>query len=108
MWDALLTIPPGENLELCSARTAVGGRAPCAPGHPNGANPLAIVVPCHRVIKRRRLVGYGGGVPRKRWRSGTSAVRSHARDSLGAIQLAGRLSPLADLNRSHSEVLTRS
>ena len=37
-------------------------------GAANGANPVAIVVPCHRVIgSNGRLVGYGGGLDRKRW-----------------------------------------
>lgn len=37
-------------------------------GHANGANPVSIVVPCHRVIgSDASLTGYGGGLPRKRW-----------------------------------------
>ena len=39
-----------------------------AVGLANGANPVAIVVPCHRVIGADgSLTGYGGGLPRKRW-----------------------------------------
>jgi methylated-DNA-[protein]-cysteine S-methyltransferase len=39
-----------------------------AVGHANGANPVAVVVPCHRVIGADgSLTGYGGGLPRKRW-----------------------------------------
>jgi methylated-DNA-[protein]-cysteine S-methyltransferase len=43
-------------------------RAARAVGLANGANPIAIVVPCHRVIGADgALTGYGGGVERKRW-----------------------------------------
>jgi methylated-DNA-[protein]-cysteine S-methyltransferase len=39
-----------------------------AVGAANGANPLAIIVPCHRVIgSHGDLTGYGGGLPAKRW-----------------------------------------
>ena len=40
----------------------------CPVGHANGANPISIVVPCHRVIGANgSLTGYGGGLERKRW-----------------------------------------
>jgi methylated-DNA-[protein]-cysteine S-methyltransferase len=39
-----------------------------AVGHANGANPLSVVVPCHRLIGANgSLTGYGGGIARKRW-----------------------------------------
>ena len=52
-----------------SSRAPSAGRGPCAPsGTANGANQLAIVIPCHRVINTSgELGGYGGGLPRKRW-----------------------------------------
>jgi len=69
VWDRLLEIPYGET---CSyARMAKGiGRpgAARAIGRANGANRIAIVIPCHRVIRADgALCGYGGGVERKRW-----------------------------------------
>jgi AraC family transcriptional regulator of adaptative response/methylated-DNA-[protein]-cysteine methyltransferase len=80
VWDALLTIPPGETWSYAQLARAVGSpRAVRAVGTANGANQLAIVIPCHRVINSSgELGGYGGGLPRKRW------LLEHERRSLGA------------------------
>ena len=69
VWDALLTIPPGETWSYAELARAVGRpRAVRAVAQANGANQFAIVIPCHRVINANgELGGYGGGVPRKRW-----------------------------------------
>jgi AraC family transcriptional regulator of adaptative response/methylated-DNA-[protein]-cysteine methyltransferase len=69
VWDALKTIPPGETWSYAQLARAVGRpRAVRAVGTANGANTLAIVIPCHRVINANgELGGYGGGLPRKRW-----------------------------------------
>ncbi len=69
VWDQLTRIPYGETRSYGSVAQAVGepGGAQ-AVGAANGRNPLAIVVPCHRVIGADgRLVGFGGGLPRKRF-----------------------------------------
>lgn len=68
VWTALLDIPYGETISygLLAARLGVPGSAR-AVGAANGANPIAIVVPCHRVIgSDGSLTGYGGGLNRKR------------------------------------------
>ena len=69
VWDALRTLPPRRTTsygELAAAIGAVG--ASRAVGLANGANPIAIVVPCHRVIGvNGSLTGYGGGLHRKHW-----------------------------------------
>ena len=69
VWDALLTIPPGETWSYAQlARTVGRPQAIRAAGTANGANQFAIVIPCHRVITSNgELGGYGGGLPRKRW-----------------------------------------
>jgi AraC family transcriptional regulator of adaptative response/methylated-DNA-[protein]-cysteine methyltransferase len=69
VWDALTTIPPGETWSYSELARAIGHpRAVRAVAQANGANQLAIIVPCHRVINSSgELGGYGGGVPRKRW-----------------------------------------
>jgi AraC family transcriptional regulator of adaptative response/methylated-DNA-[protein]-cysteine methyltransferase len=69
VWDALLTIPPGETWSYAQLARAVGRpRAVRAVGTANGCNQLAIVIPCHRVINANgELGGYAGGLPRKRW-----------------------------------------
>ena len=60
VWDQLTRIPYGETRSYGSVDAAVGAA--------NGRNPLAIVVPCHRVIGADgSLVGFGGGLPRKRF-----------------------------------------
>jgi methylated-DNA-[protein]-cysteine S-methyltransferase len=69
VWGALLAIPYGETTSYADiARRIRRPRAVRAVGAANGANPLAIIVPCHRVIgSHGDLVGYGGGLPAKRW-----------------------------------------
>jgi AraC family transcriptional regulator of adaptative response/methylated-DNA-[protein]-cysteine methyltransferase len=69
VWDALMAIPPGETRSY-GALARAGGRpqAVRAAAAANGANPLAIVVPCHRAISADgTLGGYGGGLARKQW-----------------------------------------
>ena len=69
VWDALLTIPYGETCSYGEIARQVGrpDRAR-AVGAANGSNPVAIIVPCHRVIgSDGSLTGYGGGLERKRW-----------------------------------------
>ena len=70
VWAALRAIPAGETLSYGElARADRQARRRCAPsGLANGANPVAVVVPCHRVIGANgSLTGYGGGLRRKRW-----------------------------------------
>jgi O-6-methylguanine DNA methyltransferase len=67
VWSALREIPYGETRSYAEVARAVGRpRALRAVGAANGANPLAIVVPCHRVIESGgRLGGYAGGLALK-------------------------------------------
>lgn len=69
VWTALLTIPPGETTSYGAIAKALGSAgASRAVGAANGANPVAIIVPCHRVIgSSGSLTGYGGGLDRKTW-----------------------------------------
>jgi methylated-DNA-[protein]-cysteine S-methyltransferase len=69
VWDALRQIPVGHTWSYGELAAQIGRpRAVRAVGLANGANPIAIVVPCHRVIgANATLTGYGGGLPRKRW-----------------------------------------
>ncbi len=69
VWDALRTIPSGTTASYKSIAIAVGSPgAVRAVGTANGANPIAVVIPCHRVIRSdHTLGGYGGGLDRKRW-----------------------------------------
>lgn len=69
VWAGLRTIPHGQAWSYGRLAAEVGKPgASRAVGLANGANPIAIVVPCHRVIGAdRSLTGYGGGLHRKRW-----------------------------------------
>jgi AraC family transcriptional regulator of adaptative response/methylated-DNA-[protein]-cysteine methyltransferase len=69
VWEALLAIPYGETLSYDQLAKKIGRpTAQRAVGNANGDNRLAIVVPCHRVIRGDgSLGGYGGGVWRKKW-----------------------------------------
>jgi len=68
VWRKLLTIPYGQTRSYSQIAQAIGSpQAIRAVGAANGANPIAIVVPCHRVIGANgKLVGYGGGLPLKK------------------------------------------
>ena len=69
VWNALLAIPYGHTRSYGDVASAIGRPAASrAVGAANGRNPIAIIVPCHRVIgSDGTLTGYGGGMPRKRW-----------------------------------------
>ena len=68
VWDALLKIPYGETASYGEIAREIGHpTAFRAVGAANGQNPIAIIVPCHRVIgSNGSLTGYGGGLPTKR------------------------------------------
>jgi len=68
-WDALLEIPYGKTITYGEQAKNIGSpRAMRAVGGANGANPIAIVVPCHRVIgKSGKLTGYASGLDIKRF-----------------------------------------
>jgi len=69
VWQALSMIPFGETLGYRDLAQRIGRpNASRAVGAANGANPLPIVVPCHRVVGADgSLTGFAGGVPAKRW-----------------------------------------
>jgi methylated-DNA-[protein]-cysteine S-methyltransferase len=69
VWAALRKIPAGQTLSYGALAVLLGHpQAARAVGLANGANPIGVVVPCHRVIGANgALTGYGGGLERKRW-----------------------------------------
>jgi len=69
VWDALRRIPVSHTISYGGLAASIGrSKAMRAVGLANGANPIAIFVPCHRVIgANNSLTGYGGGLDRKRW-----------------------------------------
>ena len=68
-WNQLMTIPFGKTLSYIQLAIKTGDpKATRAVASANGKNNVAIIVPCHRVIgANRELVGYGGGLWRKKW-----------------------------------------
>lgn len=79
VWAALRRIPVGQTLSYGTlARQIDRPKAVRAVGMANGANPVGIVVPCHRVIgAHASLTGYGGGLARKRWLLEHEGVKSY-------------------------------
>lgn len=69
VWDALRRVRAGRTACYAEIARAIGAPASVrAVGAANGANPVAVIVPCHRIIgKNGSLIGYGGGLDRKRW-----------------------------------------
>ena len=88
VWNALRAIPYGETRSYGELADRIGRpRAVRAVGAANGANPLPIVVPCHRVIgSNGSLTGFGGGLPLKQ---ALLALERGTRDGQGAM-FAGR------------------
>ncbi|MBY0493203.1 MAG: methylated-DNA--[protein]-cysteine S-methyltransferase [Cyanobacteria bacterium] len=68
VWKELTRIPYGETISYLDLAKRIGKpKAVRAVGMANGANPIAIIVPCHRVIgSNGSLTGFGGGLPTKR------------------------------------------
>lgn len=84
VWGALREIPCGETCSYGELARRIGNpKAVRAVGLANGANPIGVVVPCHRVIGADgSLTGYGGGVERKSWlieHERRARVHSHRR-----------------------------
>ena len=78
-------IPPSRTCTYGELAARLGKpNAQRAVGLANGANPVGIVIPCHRVIGAGgKLTGYGGGLPRKRWllaHEGAIATQDFAAD----------------------------
>ena len=69
VWQALYDIPYGETISYAELARRIGNPAAVrAVGLANGRNPVSIIVPCHRVIgSSGAMVGYGGGLERKRF-----------------------------------------
>ena len=69
VWDALRKVPAGKTASYAEIAALIGAPAAVrAVGAANGANPVAVVVPCHRIIgSNGTLTGYGGGLKRKEW-----------------------------------------
>lgn len=69
VWNALLAIPYGATVSYGELAFRIGKpSAVRAVGAANGANPIPVIIPCHRVIGANgSLTGYGGGIERKQW-----------------------------------------
>ena len=69
VWEQLLTVPFGRTASYLDISKLIGDvKATRAVGTANGCNPIAVIIPCHRIIGADgKLVGYGGGIKRKEW-----------------------------------------
>lgn len=95
MWQALRAIPAGQRVSYGAFAAALGHpRAARAVGAANGANPISIVIPCHRLVGRDgTLTGYAGGLARKDWllrhEARAAAVQAEAASGTGDAATAG-------------------
>ena len=95
VWEALRAVRAGQTASYAAIARIVGApSATRAVGAANGANPVAIVVPCHRILgSDGSLTGYGGGLRRKEWKPPVTHSRGVAAkyaklvssSSLGAV-----------------------
>ena len=89
VWDRLREIPYGETISYGELARRVGRPgAYRAVGLANGRNPVALIVPCHRVIGADgSLTGYGGGLARKRWLLEHEAAHVSSQPALTQLSL---------------------
>jgi methylated-DNA-[protein]-cysteine S-methyltransferase len=89
VWRGLREIDCGTTISYATLAERIGRPAAVrAVGLANGANPVGIIVPCHRVIGANgSLTGYGGGIERKRW-----LLKHEAKDSTNGLDLQPQLS----------------
>jgi methylated-DNA-[protein]-cysteine S-methyltransferase len=100
VWTALRRVPAGQTTTYAALARAIGSpRAIRAVGAANAANPIWLIIPCHRAIgSDGRLVGYAGGLERKRWllehegalQPDLLAGRTAQREPMRADQFVGR------------------
>jgi methylated-DNA-[protein]-cysteine S-methyltransferase len=90
VWAGLRRIPAGQTLSYGALAAKLGRpNASRAVGLANGANPIPIVVPCHRVIGAdSSLTGFGSGLPRKRWLLDHEAHYAGTRGMLPTLSVA--------------------
>jgi len=93
VWERLLRIPYGQTTSYNEIARALDNLNSCrAVGQANGANRLAIVIPCHRVIEKTgKLGGYGGGLHRKRWLLDHESLHAGDSTSPGRASATGSL-----------------
>ncbi len=84
VWNNLITIPYGKTISYLElARKTGDNKATRAVANANGKNNIAIIVPCHRVIgSNKELVGYAGGLWRKKWSLELEAKVAHGVQTL--------------------------
>jgi methylated-DNA-[protein]-cysteine S-methyltransferase len=98
VWAALREIPAGETESYSALAARIGApadfRSARAVGRANAANPIAIAVPCHRVVGADgSLTGYAGGIERKRWLLAHERARGFTADLLDRVTAAGAARP---------------
>jgi methylated-DNA-[protein]-cysteine S-methyltransferase len=88
VWKQLRKIPVGQTLSYGALAGKIGEpKAMRAVGLANGSNPVAVIVPCHRVIgSDGSLTGFGGGLPRKKWLLEHEAKHTAAKFQLEAAE----------------------
>jgi methylated-DNA-[protein]-cysteine S-methyltransferase len=96
VWHALRTIPCGTTVSYGQLATRIGRPdAVRAVGAANGANPISVVVPCHRVIGANgALTGYGGGIRRKSWLLAHENMASLQRVNMDIAAISSSGAPL--------------
>lgn len=88
VWKQLRRIPVGKTMSYGAMAKKIGEpKAMRAVGLANGSNPIAVIVPCHRVIgSDGSLTGFGGGLPRKKWLLEHEAKHSASKFRLEAAE----------------------